>query len=73
MESGCEGVKGIFGVGNSLIVLLEVCNELVADIHDIVWPSGGGDCAGARAGGVKLDVTKLDNRPFVEPDILHFE
>ena len=54
MESGCEGVKGTFDVGNSLIVLPEVCTELVVDINSIFWPSGGGDCAGARAGGVKV-------------------
>ena len=54
MESGCEGVKGTFGVGNSLIVLPEVCTELVADINDILWPSGRGDCAGAREGGIKI-------------------
>eukprot|EP00957_Ditylum_brightwellii_P097674 7439479-Ditylum_brightwellii.AAC.1 len=58
MESGCEGVKCTFGVGNSLIVLLEVCTELVANIHDILWPSGGVDCAGVCAGGVKFGFCK---------------
>eukprot|EP00957_Ditylum_brightwellii_P008087 613411-Ditylum_brightwellii.AAC.1 len=36
MESGCKGLKGIFGVGNSLIVLLEVCTKLVVNINDII-------------------------------------
>eukprot|EP00957_Ditylum_brightwellii_P168745 12844005-Ditylum_brightwellii.AAC.1 len=58
MESGCEGVKGIFGVGNSLIVLLEICTELVANISEILWTSGGGDCAGVHAGGVKFGFFK---------------
>eukprot|EP00957_Ditylum_brightwellii_P097036 7389569-Ditylum_brightwellii.AAC.1 len=31
MESGCEGDKGTFGVNTSLIILLEVCTELVAN------------------------------------------
>eukprot|EP00957_Ditylum_brightwellii_P062713 4759520-Ditylum_brightwellii.AAC.1 len=58
MESCCEGLKGTFSVGNSLIVLLEVCTELAANITDILWPSGGGDCAGAHAGGVKISFCK---------------
>eukprot|EP00957_Ditylum_brightwellii_P133287 10163153-Ditylum_brightwellii.AAC.1 len=51
MESRCEGLKGTLGVGISLIVLLEVCTKLVADINDICGLIGGGDCAGAFAGG----------------------
>eukprot|EP00957_Ditylum_brightwellii_P120308 9179804-Ditylum_brightwellii.AAC.1 len=47
MESGCKGLKGTIGVGASLIILLEVCNELVANINDICELSGGGNCARA--------------------------
>jgi hypothetical protein len=54
MESGCKGLKGIFGVGNSLIALLEVCTKLIVNINSILGKSGGGDCAGACAGGVKF-------------------
>eukprot|EP00957_Ditylum_brightwellii_P190833 14528449-Ditylum_brightwellii.AAC.1 len=73
MESGCEGVKSTFGVGKSLVALPEVCTELFANINNILCPSGGGDCAGACAGGVKFDFAKPDNQLTVEPDILCFE
>eukprot|EP00957_Ditylum_brightwellii_P008509 645621-Ditylum_brightwellii.AAC.1 len=65
MESGCEGVKGTFGVDNSLIILHEVCTELVADIVDIVCPSGGGDCAGVSRDNALF---ALDVDEIVEPD-----
>eukprot|EP00957_Ditylum_brightwellii_P166439 12669257-Ditylum_brightwellii.AAC.1 len=51
MESGCKKLKGKFGDGTFLIVLLEVCTDLVANINDILGLSGGGDCARACVGG----------------------
>eukprot|EP00957_Ditylum_brightwellii_P095892 7305952-Ditylum_brightwellii.AAC.1 len=51
MESGCEELKGTFGIGTSLIVLMEICIKLVANAKDILGPIDGGDCDGACAGG----------------------
>ena len=50
----CDWVKCTFCDGNSIIVLLALLPELVVDKNDILCPSGGGDCAGSRAGGVKF-------------------
>eukprot|EP00957_Ditylum_brightwellii_P083330 6335780-Ditylum_brightwellii.AAC.1 len=48
-----KGSKAQLVLATPLLGCLKICTKLAVNINNIIWPSGGGECAGAHAGGIK--------------------